>query len=45
MTFWLIVTIGCLAWYGGVTFYVAVRGFVDIRSMLERLGKRDEPPP
>ena len=45
MTFWLLITIGCLAWYAGVTVYVTVRGALDIRSMLERLGKGDEPPP
>jgi hypothetical protein len=45
MTFWLIVTIGCLAWYAGVTAYVAVKGVLDIRAMLEKIGKREEPPP
>ncbi len=38
--FWLILTLLCLGWYGGVTLYVAVRGLRDIRKMLDRLAAR-----
>lgn len=36
--FWLLLTAACLAWYSTITVYVAVRGFMDIRQMLERIG-------
>ncbi len=39
-TFWLIATVGCIAWYSGVTIYVAVKGAFDIGSMLQRLKDR-----
>jgi hypothetical protein len=47
MTFWLAITIACLAWYGSVTVYVAIKGVFDIRGMLSRLreGKAQKPPP
>jgi hypothetical protein len=35
--FWGATTIVCLAWYSTVTVYVAIKGTVDIRSMLRRL--------
>jgi hypothetical protein len=35
--FWLLLTIGCLAWYSGITLYVAWYGAFDIRTMLKRL--------
>jgi hypothetical protein len=34
---WLGVLVACLAWYGSVTIYVAVRGAFDIKHMLARL--------
>jgi len=36
--FWRYLFYACLAWYAGVTLYVAVRGAVDIRTMLRSLG-------
>jgi hypothetical protein len=44
--FWLLLTAACLAWYSTITVYVAVRGAMDIRQMLERLGRigADEQP-
>jgi hypothetical protein len=43
--FWWLLTAACLAWYTGITLYVAVRGLFDIRAMLRRLREgRDEPP-
>lgn len=33
---WLALSIACLAWYSTVTVYVAIRGWRDIRAMLER---------
>ena len=46
MTFWLLLTIAVLAWYGGVTAYVAFKGVFDIRGMLKLLEerKREEDP-
>lgn len=34
---WWTLTMACVVWYSTVTVYVAVRGVVDIRSMLTRL--------
>ena len=44
--FWFLLTAACLAWYSTITIYVAVRGVMDIRQMLERLGRfgADDPP-
>ena len=45
--FWLLLTAACLAWYSTITVYVAVRGLMDIRQMLERIGRMgagDRPP-
>lgn len=39
-TFWLILTVAALAWYGSVTIYVAIRGVTDIRQMIARLTAR-----
>ena len=41
--FWWLVLMVCLAWYGTVTVYVAVRGASDIKHMLARLGRSDVP--
>jgi hypothetical protein len=35
--FWFLLTIACLAWYSLITIYVAVRGTVDVKTMLARL--------
>ena len=40
--FWLLLTAACLAWYSTITVYVAVRGLMDIRQMLERIGRMGE---
>jgi hypothetical protein len=38
--FWWLLTAVVLLWYSTVTVYVAVRGLLDIRSMLRRLKDR-----
>ena len=35
--FWKLLTAACLLWYATITVYVAVRGFKDIKTMLQRL--------
>lgn len=35
--FWLALTIAVVIWYSSVTIFVAIRGAMDIRSMLARL--------
>ncbi len=40
--FWAILTFACVAWYLVVTVYVALRGFGDIKSMLQNLKDRDD---
>jgi len=37
--FWKLLTAACLLWYATITVYVAIRGALDIRSMLRRLAK------
>ncbi len=39
---WLALTIACVVWYSTITVYVAIRGFVDIRTMLARLAASAE---
>lgn len=39
--FWYLLTVAVVVWYSSVTVYVAIRGSLDIRSMLRRL-KRDQ---
>ena len=41
ITFWLLLTLAALLWYGSVTLYVSVKGSADIREMLARLKNRD----
>ena len=36
--FWWALTVAVLVWYSSVTVYVAIRGLLDIRQMLARLG-------
>ncbi len=38
--FWWLLTVAVLLWYSSVTVYVAIRGMLDIRQMLARLGTR-----
>ena len=33
---WLLLVLACVVWYSTITFYVAVRGFLDIKHMLRR---------
>jgi hypothetical protein len=40
-TFWLLLTLAALLWYGSVTIYVSIKGASDIREMLARLKRRD----
>ena len=35
--FWWLLTVAAVVWYSTVTVYVAIRGGIDIRSMLRRL--------
>lgn len=37
--FWWVLTLLCVAWYGTITVYVAVKGFSDIKTMLKQLGR------
>jgi hypothetical protein len=44
---WFVVIVICLVWYSTVTVYVAIRGALDIKGMLARLGRsktEDESP-
>jgi len=40
--FWWLLTMACIVWYSTVTVYVAVKGAIDIRDMLKRMGNGDE---
>ena len=42
--FWYLLTAACVVWYSTITVYVAIRGALDIKTMLGRLGaqKREE---
>ena len=42
ITFWWLLMIAVMAWYSTVTVYVAVRGTIDVKHMLEALQARDE---
>jgi hypothetical protein len=37
--FWAGMTAAAVIWYSTITIYVAVRGAMDIKQMLARLGK------
>jgi hypothetical protein len=39
---WWLVSMACVVWYSTITIYVAVRGCIDIKTMLARLRKRQE---
>ena len=40
--FWGALTIACVVWYSTITVYVAIKGAVDIKHMLARLGNAAE---
>ena len=40
--FWWLVTLAVMLWYSTVTVYVAVKGSLDIRQMLQRLRKGEQ---
>jgi len=42
--FWTILTLGSIAWYGGLVFYVGIKAGRDIREMIKSLSEaqRDE---
>ena len=42
--FWWLLTAACVVWYSTITIYVAIRGALDIKTMLAHLGaqKREE---
>jgi len=40
--FWWLLTAACVAWYSVVAIYVAFRGVLDIRQMIETLSKRGD---
>ena len=40
--FWYLLTVAVVVWYSSVTVYVAIRGSMDIRSMLRRLRREQE---
>ena len=40
--FWLMATAACLVWYSTITVYVAIRGAMDIKGMLQRLARNGE---
>ncbi len=34
---WWLLVVACVVWYSTITIYVGIRGFRDIRGMLDRL--------
>lgn len=40
--FWGLLTIAVLAWYSTITIYVAIRGALDIKTMLRRLQEKSD---
>ena len=40
--FWFYMTVAVMVWYSTITIYVAIKGAVDIKSMLKRIGKQGE---
>jgi hypothetical protein len=41
-TFWLVLSIACIAWYLAVLGYVAVKGGGDIKEMLKNLSDNQD---
>jgi len=42
---WWLLTMACVVWYCTITVYVAIKGTVDIKEMLTRLGDRPQSGP
>ena len=42
VNFWWLLLMGVVVWYSTVTVYVAVRGSLDVKHMLQALEERDE---
>lgn len=42
---WWLLTMACVVWYCTITVYVAIKGSVDIKEMLTRLGDQAETSP
>lgn len=40
---WGLLMLAVIVWYSSVTIYVAIRGGLDIKSMLRELAKRNSP--
>jgi hypothetical protein len=40
--FWAVMTAAVVVWYSTITLYVAIRGTMDIRGMLQRLKDSNE---
>lgn len=40
--FWRVMAMSCVIWYVVMTFYVGVRGAIDIRTMLRNLSAQKE---
>jgi hypothetical protein len=42
ITFWWLLMMAVMVWYSTVTVYVAVRGSIDVKHMLQALQERDD---
>ena len=42
ITFWWLLMMAVMAWYSTVTVYVAIRGTIDVKHMLDALEQRRE---
>jgi hypothetical protein len=40
--FWFLLSIACLVWYSGITWYVTIKGAKDIKDMLKSLSDRQQ---
>jgi hypothetical protein len=40
---WHLLVLACVVWYSTITIYVTIRGFRDIKEMLDRLASQREP--
>jgi hypothetical protein len=41
--FWWLLAMACVVWYTAITAYVAIKGGVDIKTMLTNLRQRQSP--
>ena len=39
---WWLAVAAVVAWYSSVTIYIAIRGALDVRSMLKRLSEKQK---